>query len=142
MAKQRFAPFGVRDRMRPVEKVIVKVLVNAVAILVAAAVLDGVRLVTPGETLGRKVLTLIVVGAIFGLVNAVVKPIVKLFSLPFYILTLGLFAFIVNAVMLEIVSWISDKLNISFHIDHFLSALGAAVIVALVSLVLNLAIPD
>ncbi len=124
------------------DKVLVKIFVNAVAILVAAAVLEGVRLTTPGETLGRKVLTLIVVGVIFGIVNAIVKPIVKLFSLPFYILTLGLFAFIVNALMLELVSWISGKLNITFHIDHFLSALGAAVIVALVSLVLNVAIPD
>jgi putative membrane protein len=126
-----------------VEQLIVKLVVNAVAILVAAAVLDGVEVTAPGDSLGRKILTLLVVGAIFGVVNTLVKPIVKLFSLPFYILTLGLFAFVVNAFMLEIVSWVSDQLNISFHIDHFFwSALAAAVVVTFVSMVLNLVMPD
>jgi putative membrane protein len=89
------------------------------------------------------VLTLVVVGAIFAVVNTLVKPIVKLFSLPFYVLTLGLFAFIVNAFMLEIVSWLSGKLDISFHIDDFFwSAIGAAIVVTFVSMVLNLVLPD
>jgi putative membrane protein len=76
-------------------------------------------------------------------VNALIKPIVKLFSLPFYILTLGLFAFVVNALMLMLVSWLADQLDISFHIDDFFwSALGAAVVVTFVSMVLNLVLPD
>jgi putative membrane protein len=124
-----------------VEQLIVKVVVNAVAIWVATAVVPGVEV--SGDGVPRTVLTLAVVGAIFGVVNALVKPIVKLFSLPFYILTLGLFAFIVNAFMLEIVSWLSDKWNISFHIDDFFwSAIGAAIVVTFVSMVLNLVLPD
>jgi putative membrane protein len=124
-----------------VEQLIVKIVVNAVAIWVATAVVPGVEV--SGDGAGRTILTLLVVGAIFGVVNALVKPIIKLFSLPFYVLTLGLFAFVVNAFMLEIVSWLSDKLDISFHIDDFFwSAIGAAVVVTFVSMVLNLVLPD
>ena len=123
------------------EQLIVKVVVNAVAIWVATAVVPGVDV--SGDGVGRTIITLAVVGAIFGLVNALIKPIVKLFSLPFYVLTLGLFAFIVNAFMLEIVSWLSDQWNISFHIDDFFwSAIGAAIVVTFVSMVLNLVLPD
>jgi len=124
-----------------VEQLVVKIVVNAVAIWVATAVVPGVD--ASGDGTGRMIITLLVVGAIFGVVNALVKPIVKLFSIPFYILTLGLFAFVVNAFMLEIVSWLSDKLDISFHIDNFFwSAIGAAIVVTFVSMVLNLVLPD
>jgi putative membrane protein len=122
---------------------IIKVVVNAIAIWVAAAVVPGIEVAKGNASLSRTILTLLVVGAIFGIVNALVKPVVAFFSFPFYILTLGLFAFVVNAFMLEIVSWISDGLNISFHIDHFFwSAIGAAVVVTFVSMVLNLVLPD
>lgn len=122
---------------------IIKIVVNAVAIWVATAVVPGVEVSEGNAGLGDKIVTLLVVGAIFGLVNAVIKPIVKLFALPFYILTLGLFAFIVNAAMLMLVSWLADQLGISFHIeDFFWSAIGAAVVVTFVSMVLNLVLPD
>ncbi len=124
-------------------QLLIKIVVNAVAIWVATAVVPGVVVSQGDASLGRKIVTLLVVGAIFGVVNAVIKPIVKLFSLPFYVLTLGLFAFIVNALMLMLVSWLAEQLNISFHIDDFFwSAIGAAVVVTLVSMVLNLVLPD
>ena len=124
-------------------QLIVKIVVNAVAIWVAAAVVPGVIVSDGDANLGRKIITLLVVGAIFGVVNALIKPIVKLFAFPFYILTLGLFAFVVNALMLMLVSWLSDQLNISFHIDDFFwSAIGAAIVVTFVSMVLNLVLPD
>jgi putative membrane protein len=124
-----------------VQNILIKVLVNAVAIWVATAVIPGVEVT--GDGAGRTALTLIIVGAIFGVVNAIIKPVVALFSLPFYILTLGLFAFVVNALMLEIVAWLSDQLDISFTIDDFFwSAIGAAVVVTFVSMVLNLVLPD
>jgi putative membrane protein len=122
---------------------LVKVLVNAVAIWVAAAVVPGVEVT--GNGTGRTVITLLLLGLLFGIVNAVIKPIVRFFSLPFYFLTLGLFAFIVNALMLEIVAWLSDpeRLDISFRIDDFFwSAVLAAVVVTVVSWILNLVLPD
>jgi putative membrane protein len=122
---------------------IIKIVVNAVAIWVATAVVPGVDISEGDASLSRKIITLLVVGAIFGIVNALIKPVVALFSLPFYILTLGLFAFVVNALMLEIVSWVAGGLNISFHIqDFFWSAIGAAVVVTFVSMVLNLVLQD
>jgi putative membrane protein len=124
-------------------QLIIKIVVNAVAIWVATAVVPGVVVSEGDATLGRKIITLLVVGAIFGVVNALIKPIVKLFSLPFYILTLGLFAFVVNALMLMLASWLAEQLNISFHTDDFFwSAIGAAIVVTFVSMVLNLILPD
>ncbi len=124
-------------------QLIIKIVVNAVAIWVATAVVPGVVVSDGDASLGRKIVTLLVVGAIFGVVNAFIKPIVKLFSFPFYILTLGLFAFVVNALMLMLVSWLAGQLNISFHIDDFFwSAIGAAVVVTLVSMVLNLVLDN
>ena len=122
---------------------VIKIVVNAVAIWVATAVVPGVVVSEGDAGLGRKIVTLLIVGAIFGVVNALIKPIVKLFAFPFYVLTLGLFAFVVNALMLMLVSWLADQLDISFHIDDFFwSALGAAVVVTFVSMVLNLVLPD
>ena len=90
-----------------------------------------------------KVVTIVLVALIFGLVNAVIRPIVKLLSLPALILTLGLFTFIVNAFMLQITEWISEPLGLSFSIDKFFwDAVMAAVIITLVSWVLSVVLPE
>jgi len=124
-----------------VRSILVKIGVNAAAIWVATLVIPGVTIA--GDTWTRNLLTLLVVGAIFGLINAFIKPVVMFFSIPFIILTLGLFVFIVNAIMLQIVSWVSDWTGLSFHIDDFFwSAIGAAIVVTFVSMVLNLILPD
>ena len=137
---QSVPPLDGHDRMLRVQ-ILIKVVVNAVAIWVATAVVPGVE-VTGGGT-GRTIVTLLILGILFGLVNAVIKPIVKFFSFPFYIITLGLFALIVNALMLEILVWLSDQLNISFSIDHFFwDAVLAAVVVTVVGWILNLVLPD
>ena len=73
------------------------------------------------------------VAAVFGLVNAFVRPIVALLSLPLTIITFGLFAFVVNALMLLFTAWISDSLDI----DGFFTAVLAALVISLVSMVLN-----
>lgn len=123
-------------------KILIQVIVNGLAIWVAAALLDGVQLAESG-TLGHKVITVLLVGAIFGVVNVVVKPIVQFLSLPFIVLTLGLFLLVVNALMLELVSWIAGKLDLAFHVGHFFwSAIAAAIIVSLVSLALNMLLGD
>lgn len=118
-----------------------KVVVNAVAVWVATLVVPGVTVT--GQGAAKTIGTLLIVGLIFGVVNAVIKPIVVLLSLPFYILTLGLFAFVVNALMLWLVAWLSESLRLSFSIDDFFwSAIGAAVVVTFVSMILNIVIPD
>jgi putative membrane protein len=96
-----------------------------------------------GGGIGKTIGSLVVVGALFGLINTFIKPVVKFFSFPFYILTLGLFAFVVNAVMLEIVDWLSDRIGITFDTGPFFwSTLGAAIVITFVSMILNIFVPD
>ena len=118
---------------------LVRALVTAVALWVSTA-LDGISL-TGSSTVG-KVLTLIVVAIIFGVVNAVLKPIIKILGCILYILTLGLFALVVNAALFLFVSWICGLLNLPFHVDGFWSAFWGAIIVGVVSWLINLVIPD
>ena len=122
---------------------LIRVGINAVALWVAALVVSGVNLAEDKVSLGRKVLTIVLVALLFGLVNAVIKPIVKFFSFPFVILTLGLFTFVVNAFMLQITEWISNAVGLSFTIDHFFwDAILAAVVITLVSWVLSVVLPE
>ena len=91
----------------------------------------------------NKVLTILFVALVFGVINAFIKPIVRLFSLPFIVLTLGLFTFIVNAFMLQITECICDWLNLDFTIDDFFwDAVLGAIVITMVSWVLNLVLPD
>ncbi len=119
---------------------LIRTVVTAVALWVATALLAGISL-TGGNT-AEKALTIIVVAVIFGLVNAVLKPIIKIFGCLFYILTLGLFALVVNAALFLLVNWICELLNLPFHVDGFWSAFWGAIIVGIVSWLINLVIPD
>lgn len=123
-------------------RILAKIVVNAIAIWVAALVVPKVSLEAGGDTT-KTVLSYLVVGAIFGLVNAVIKPVVKFFAFPFIILTLGLLSLVINALMLEIVDWASNSLGIAFDSGPFFwSTLAAALIITLVSMVLNIFVPD
>ncbi len=122
---------------------VIKVAVNAIAIWIATLVVQGMTVRGPGNDLGSRILTYVVVGAIFGIINAIIKPVVRLLTLPFYVITLGLFTFVINALMLQLTSWISEATPLTFHIDDFFwTAILGAVVVTFVSLVLNLIIPD
>ncbi len=122
---------------------LIRVGINAVALWVAALVVQGVDLAEDQVSTGRKILTIVLVALVFGLVNAVIKPIAKFFSFPFIVLTLGLFTFVVNALMLQITEWISNGLGLSFTIDHFFwDAVLAAIVITLVSWVLSVVLPE
>lgn len=121
----------------------VKIAVNAVALWVAAFLVGGITLAEDGSTFASRFTTVLLVAVLFGLINAVVKPIAKLLSFPAIVLTLGLFTFIVNAFMLQLTEWISEPLGLSFSIDQFFwDAVIGALIVTVVSMVLNFVIPD
>ncbi len=121
-------------------KVLIRVLVSAAALFVATLVVSGIEL-TAGSTLS-KVITLIVVALIFGVVNAVLKPIVKTVGCLFYVVTLGLIAFVVNALLLLLTSWVAGKLSLPFHITGFWPAFWGAIIIGVVSWLLNLFLGD
>ena len=81
--------------------------------------------------------TLLIVALIFGAVNAVIRPILVVRSLPLEIITLGLFIFVINAFMLLLTSWIAQGLGLGFRVDKFLPALLGALIIWIVSFILS-----
>ncbi|MFC8348809.1 phage holin family protein [Streptomyces sp. NPDC057280] len=119
---------------------VVKTIANAGALAVAVWLLDKITLT--GDSTGKKIGTLILVALLFGVVNFLVKPVVKLLSLPLLILTLGLFTLVVNALMLLLTSWLADKLDLSFHVDGFWTAVVGGLIISIVSWALNVVLPD
>ena len=115
--------------------------INAVALWVAAWAIPGITF--GGGSTGQVVKTVVIVALIFGIVNVFIKPILKLISLPFIILTLGLFVFIVNAFMLELTSWLAGKFNLAFHVEHFFwDAVFGALIITFVSMILSFITTD
>ena len=121
-------------------RLIVRLLAGAVALAVAAALIEGIS-VGPGTTTERAI-TLLLVAVIFGLVNAIVRPIVRLISLPLFIITLGLFTFVVNALMLLLTVWIGDQFDLAFEVDGFWSALLGALVISVVTFAINVLLPD
>ena len=119
---------------------VVRLLAGAVALAVAAALVEGIS-VGPGTTTERA-LTLLAVAVIFGLVNAFVRPIVRLISIPLFIITLGLFTFVVNALMLILTAWIGNQFDLAFEVDGFWSALLGALVISVVTFLINVLLPD
>ena len=117
---------------------LMRLIINAVALLVAAWLVPGIYLsAARGTAKPDDWLTLGIVALIFGVVNVVIRPIVLLFTLPLTILTLGLFTFVVNALMLILTSWIAEGMGLGFRVNGFWAALLGALIVSVVSFVLN-----
>ena len=122
-------------------KLLLRIVVSAAALGVAAWVVPGI--VLSGTSTAAKVITLLIVAVIFGLINGILKPIIKTVGCAFYILTLGLVAIVVNGLLLWLTSWIAyNKLNEPFHITGFAAAVEGALIVGIVTWVLHLVIPD
>jgi putative membrane protein len=119
---------------------VIKVLVTAVALWVCTLLVDGIAI--GGSDQATRIGTLIVVALIFGLVNAVIKPVIKTIGCAFYVLTLGLIGLVVNALLFLLVGWISDKLGLPFQVAGFWPAFWGAIVVAIVGFILHLIIPD
>lgn len=118
-----------------------RVIINGVAIWLATVLLPGLTIVGADTTLA-KVGVYLLIGLVFGIVNAIVKPIVKLIALPVYILTLGLFTLIVNALMLWLTAWITGNTTWGLRVVSFGTAVLGAIIVSIVSFVLSVALPS
>lgn len=107
-------------------------------LIATAASLWAAVVLIPGIDYEGGVLGLLGVALVFGLVNAVIRPILKLLTCPLVVLTLGLFVFILNAFLLWLTAEISQWLGFGFTVDGFIAALLGALIVGIVSTVLNL----
>ena len=119
---------------------LIRVLASAAALAVATAVVPGIELTTGSVT--SKVLTLLGVALIFGVINAFLKPIVKVVGCLFYILTLGLIALVVNALLLWLTSWLAGKLNLPWHVTGFWPAFWGGLIVSVVTWLLSILIRE
>jgi putative membrane protein len=119
---------------------VIRTVVVAVALWVAVLLVPGLAL--GSGTTAAGVGTLVAVTLIFGLVNSVVKPIVKIVGCAFYILTLGLISLVVNALLFLLVGWMAGQLRLPFTVDGFWAAFWGAIVVGVVSFVLHVAIPD
>ena len=111
--------------------ILVSLLINAAALWVATEMVDGISFT-------GTVPTLLGVALVFGVLNVVVRPILKLLTFPFLILTLGLFIFILNAVMLLLTSAASNALGLGFHVEVFVPAVIGALVVSIISYGLSL----
>jgi putative membrane protein len=121
---------------------IIRTVAAAAALWVAMQFVDGIKVTAP-ENSAKYWGVLLLVALIFGIVNAIVKPIVKALGCAVIVLTLGLFLLVINAAMLLLTSWISDQADIPFHVANFYpAAFWGAVIVSVVSWLLGLFIPD
>ncbi|HTX95530.1 MAG TPA: phage holin family protein [Mycobacterium sp.] len=116
---------------------------TGLALWIVTLVVPGIRFVG-GETKLQRVGIIFVVAVIFGLVNAFIKPIVQFLSIPLYIVTLGLFHVVVNALMLWITAWITKHTtHWGLQIDHFWwTAIWAAIVLSIVSWLLSLVVSD
>ncbi|KQY39125.1 MULTISPECIES: phage holin family protein [Nocardia] len=125
----------------------IRLVINAIAIWAAAAWIDKIDIYVPPEWSAEwgnwgKALVLLIVALVFTAVNAVIKPIVQLLSLPFVILTLGLFLLVVNAGMLWLTAKITEITDYGLRVDGFWAALWGGLIITLVNWVLGILVPD
>ncbi|TLG14930.1 phage holin family protein [Nocardia cyriacigeorgica] len=124
-------------------QLVLRLIINAFAIWLAATWIDKIDIISPeDEGNGAKIITLLAVAAVFTLINALVKPIVQLLSLPLVIVTLGLFLLVVNALMLWLTAWITEFTDYGLRIDGFWAAFWGAIIVTVVNWLLGVLVPD
>ena len=109
---------------------VIGILVNAIALWVAVQIVPGLDFV--GE-----IWKLLVVAVIFGLINAFIKPILVIFSLPITVITLGLFLLVINALLLMLTGWISGQLDLGFTVADFWAALLGSIVISLAGMVLS-----
>lgn len=117
-------------------RILLKIGITAVALWAATALIHGIAVT--GQTGTKRALTLVGVAVIFGLINAIIKPIVKTLGCAFYVLTLGLIGLVVNALLLLLTSNLAERLELPFHVDGFWPAFWGAIVVGLVGWVLSL----
>ncbi len=128
--------------MVSVQRVLITIIANAVALAVAAVLFDGIRVGSASTGTGEQVSTVLLVGIVLGIVNAIVSPVVKLLALPLIILTLGLFLLLVNAAMLWLTTQLAETFELQFVVDGFWTYVGGALVIAIVGMAVNAILDD
>jgi len=121
--------------------ILIRLVITAVSLWIATLVIGGIRLTA--DSVPSKIGTLLAVAVIFGIVNAILRPVIKTIGCGLYVLTLGLISLVVNGLLFLFTSWIAGQLELPFHVDNFWpSAIFGALLVGIVSWVLNALVPD
>jgi putative membrane protein len=119
---------------------LIRVLFNAAALGIATWLFSGISLT--GGSDQEKVLTVLLVALIFGVVNAIVKPLFRIVTIPIILLTLGIFLLVINALLLMFTSWLAGVFGLGWHVDGFWTALWGSIVISIVSFILNAFLPD
>jgi putative membrane protein len=120
-----------------VRNLLIRWAINAIALAVAIAIVPGISVSGNGWA------AVIVTAAVLGLVNTFVRPIVRLLTLPITAITLGLFVIVTNGLLIWLAAWLSDEVfDVQFDVDGILPAIGAGLVVSVVSTVLDFVLPD
>jgi putative membrane protein len=120
---------------------LIRLAISAVALWISTLLISGVHITSSSDL--KKVLTLLAVAIIFGIVNAILRPIIKTLGCGLYVLTLGLISLVVNGLLFLLTSWIAGQLTLPFHVDNFWpSAVLGALIVGVIGWLLGLIVPD
>jgi len=119
-------------------KLLIRWLINALSLLAAAHLVRGIEIIGSNGWV-----TLIVMAAVFGIVNAGIRPLVQALSLPLVVVTLGLFTLVINALMLWFASWLSNAVfGAAFHVAGFWPAFWGAIVISIVSWLLSIFFHD
>jgi putative membrane protein len=119
---------------------LLKVIVSAFALWLTTFIVSGVRVIPYEDSEIATVLTYLLVAAIFGVVNATVGTFIRIVGFPLYVLTLGLISFIVNALLLLIVDWISGLIGFGLEVESFWWGVLGAIVLGLISWLIGLVV--
>jgi putative membrane protein len=119
-------------------RILMSWILSAAALAAAAGLLgEHMNIGRAGDTDTERLIALAIVALVFSLINSFVAPVVKTLSLPFIILTLGLFLLVINALLLLLTDWIAGKLDVSFYVENFGWALLGAIVISIVNAILG-----
>ena len=113
---------------------------TALAVAAATLLIDGIYFDGPihgQEELKHKLVPLLLVSLLLGVVTSFVKPILTIVSIPFIVITFGLFLLVINAAMLKLTSWLADKVGVDFHVEGFWPAVGGAIVITVVTWIVD-----
>jgi putative membrane protein len=117
---------------------LLKVIINALALWLTTLIVSGVTVVPYAPDTTATVLTYLLVALIFGVVNAIIGTVIRIVAFPLYILTLGLISFVVNALLLLLVSWISGLMGFGLHVDGFWWGVLGALVLGIIAWLIGL----
>jgi putative membrane protein len=112
---------------------LIRLLINAFALWLTTLIVSGVSVKSYAPGWGERVITFLLVALIFGIVNGIIGNLIRIVAFPLYILTLGLLALVVNALLLLLVAWLSGLLGFGLVIDSFWSGFWGALVLGLIS---------